>query len=103
MPTPSAAYMSLIAVYLHMAIRLFVVVDFDKKIKMKKLICLLVIFGLCGAANARTDSGGKGGKNNGQRSSQKYNNPSGGENCHYCWKDLSIDYTPSRHKYAKKS
>ena len=44
---------------------------------------------------ARTDGGSK--------SSQKYNNPSGRENCYYCWKDLSIDYTPSRHKYAKKS
>jgi len=70
---------------------------------MKKLICLLVIFGLYGVANARTDGGGKGGKHNGQKNSQKYNNPSGSENCYYCWKDLSTDYTPSRHKYAKKS
>ncbi len=98
------AYMTLIAVYLHMATRLSAAADFDdKETKMKKIICLLVIFGLCGAANARTDGGGKGSKNNGQRNSQKYNNPSGGENCYYCWKDLSIDYTPSRHKYAKKS
>ena len=87
-----------------MAIRLFVVVDFDKKeIKMKKIICLLVALGLIGVANARTDGGGKSSKSNGHKSSQKYNNPSGGENCYYCWKDLSTDYTPSRHKYAKKS
>ncbi|MBT8539464.1 hypothetical protein G6736_08045 [Polynucleobacter paneuropaeus] len=45
---------------------------------------------------ARTDGGGN-------KSSQKYNNSSGHENCYYCWKDLSTTYTPSRHKYAKKS
>ena len=70
---------------------------------MKKIICLLVALGLIGVANARTDGGGKSSKSNGHKSSQKYNNPSGGENCYYCWKDLSTDYTPSRHKYAKKS
>jgi len=96
--------MNLIVVSRHMAIRLFVVVGFDQKeIKMKKIICLFVVLGLFGVANARTDGGGKGGKSDGHKSSQKYNNPSGGENCYYCWKDLSIDYTPSRHKYAKKS
>jgi len=70
---------------------------------MKKLICLFLIFGLCGVTNARTDGGSKGSKHNGYKNSQKYNNPSGGENCYYCWKDLSTNYTPSRHKYAKKS
>ena len=53
---------------------------------------LLVSFSAMGFA--RTDGG---------KSSQKYNNPSGRENCYYCWKDLSTGYTPSRHKYAKKS
>ena len=96
--------MSPIVAYRHMAIRLFVVVDFDEKgTKMKRIIFLVVAFGLIGAANARTDGDGKGGKNNGHKSSQKYNNPSGGENCYYCWKDTSLEYTPSRHKYAKKS
>lgn len=70
---------------------------------MKIIICLLLTLGLIGATSARTDRGGKGGKSNSNNSSHKHNNPSGGENCYYCWKDLSTDYAPSRHKYAKKS
>lgn len=60
------------------------------------------MLGLCGSAFARTDGEGKGAKGNKHKSPQKYNNPSSGENCYYCWKDLSTEYTPSRHKYAKK-
>jgi hypothetical protein len=96
--------MSLIVVSLHTETRLSVDAAFKyRKIEMKNLLCLLVMLGLCGSAFARTDGGGKGGKGNGYKAPQKYNNPSGGENCYYCWKDLSTDYTPSRHKYAKKS
>ena len=95
--------MSLIVVSLYTETRLSVDVAFKyRKIEMKNLMCLLIIFGLCGSVFARTDGGGRGGKGNGHKASQKYNNPSGGENCYYCWKDLSTEYTPSRHKYAKK-
>jgi hypothetical protein len=68
---------------------------------MKKLLLLAVMIALINPAFARTDGGGKGSGN--YKASQKYNNPSGGENCYYCWKDLNTQYTPSRHKYAKKS
>jgi len=61
-----------------------------------QLLAASLLIGLTAPSFARTDGGGK-------KSSQKYNNPSGRENCYYCWKDLSLDYTPSRHKYAKKS
>ena len=67
---------------------------------MKKLILIAVLISLIAPAYARSN----GGKSNGEKkSSQKYNNPSGRENCYYCWKDTSLEYTPSRHKYAKKS
>ena len=67
---------------------------------MKKLILIAMLISLIAPSYARSDSG----KNsNGKKSSQKYNNPSGRENCYYCWKDTSLEYTPSRHKYAKKS
>ena len=104
MHTLNVAYMNPIAAFQPTEIKLYVGVAYKfKRIEMKNLICLLIIFGLCGSALARTDGGGKGGKGNMRKASQKYNNPSGGENCYYCWKDLSTDYTPSRHKYAKKS
>ena len=67
---------------------------------MKKLILIVMLVSLVAPSYARSD-GGKSG--NGKKNSQKYNNPSGRENCYYCWKDTSIEYTPSRHKYAKKS
>jgi hypothetical protein len=70
---------------------------------MKKALLLAVMITLINPVFARTDGGG-GGKGSGNyKASQRYNNPSGGENCYYCWKDLDTKYTPSRHKYAKKS
>ena len=66
---------------------------------MKYLITAILMIGLITPTFARSD-GGKGQSN---KSSQQYNNPSGKENCYYCWKDTSLNYTPSRHKYAKKS
>ena len=69
-----------------------------KHISIQVLICTL-LFGAAAPSFARTDGGSK-------KSAQKYPNPNNQnsrENCYYCWKDLSIDYTPSRHKYAKKS
>lgn len=69
-----------------------------KNISIELLICTLLL-GNAAPSFARTDGGGK-------KSAQQHpnpNNPSGRGNCYYCWKDLSIDYTPSRHKYAKKS
>ena len=48
---------------------------------------------------ARTDGGGK-------KNASQYHNPNSSNsrgNYYYCWKDLSLNYTPSRHKYAKKS
>jgi hypothetical protein len=73
-----------------------------------QLLLTVLLIGLTAPSFARTDGGGRGnqaGKGNGipNNATQKYNNPSGRENCYYCWKDLSTDYTPSRHKYAKKS
>ncbi len=75
-----------------------------KSIAMQIIIGALLV-GLIAPSFARTDGAGKGSKGNGipNKATQKYNNPSGRENCYYCWKDLSTDYTPSRHKYAKKS
>ena len=67
---------------------------------MKLLIILVACFGLVSQSYARSDNNRNGYS---KKSSQKYNNPSGHENCYYCWKDLSTTYTPSRHKYAKKS
>ena len=64
---------------------------------MKKILLIVMMFGMTVPAFARTDGGGA------KQQSQKYNNPSGKENCYYCWKDLNTQYTPSRHKYAKKS
>jgi hypothetical protein len=63
---------------------------------MKRLLIAALLSSFMIPCFARTDGGGK-------KSSQKYNNPSGRENCYYCWKNLSTTYTPSRHKYAKKS
>jgi hypothetical protein len=63
---------------------------------MKRLLIAALLVSFVIPSFARTDGGGK-------KSYQKYNKPSGNENCYYCWKDLSTDYTPSRHKYAKKS
>jgi len=63
---------------------------------MKRLVIAVILASFMIPGFARTDGGGK-------KTSQKYNNPSGHENCYYCWKDLSTTYTPSRHKYAKKS
>jgi hypothetical protein len=63
---------------------------------MKRLLIATLLASFAMVSFARTDGGSK-------KSSQKYNNPSGHENCYYCWKDLSTTYTPSRHKYAKKS
>jgi len=60
------------------------------------LVLAVLLSGLVTPCIARTDGGGK-------KNPQKYSNPNNRENCYYCWKDLSIDYTPSRHKYAKKS
>ena len=75
-----------------------------KSIMIHILIGALLV-GTTAPSFARTDGGSKGSSGNGlpNKATQKYNNPSGRENCYYCWKDLSIDYTPSRHKYAKKS
>ena len=67
---------------------------------MKKLILIAILIGLTAPTYARSD-GGK--SSNNKKSSKKYNNPSERENCYYCWKDTSLEYTPSRHKYAKKS
>ena len=64
---------------------------------MKKILLIVMMFGMTVPALARTDGGGA------KQQAQKYNNPSGKENCYYCWKDLNTQYTPSRHKYAKKS
>ena len=67
---------------------------------MKLLILTVMLISLIAPTYARSD----GAKNAGnKKASQKYNNPSGRENCYYCWKDTSLEYTPSRHKYAKKS
>ena len=66
-----------------------------------QLLIASLLISLSGISYARTDGGGKGSGN--YKASQRYNNPSGHENCYYCWKDLSTTYTPSRHKYAKKS
>lgn len=63
---------------------------------MKRLVIAVMLISISIPVFARTDGSSK-------KSSQKYNNPSGHENCYYCWKDLSTNYTPSRHKYAKKS
>ncbi len=67
---------------------------------MKFIILSVVLVSLITPTYARSD-GAKNGAN--KNSSQKYNNPSGRENCYYCWKDTTLEYTPSRHKYAKKS
>lgn len=70
---------------------------------MKKILLLAVMLTLINPAFARTDGGGKNAYGIPYKATQKGNNPSGGENCYYCWKDYSTQYTPSRHKYAKKS
>lgn len=73
-----------------------------------QLLISILLLGLVAPSFARTDGGGRGnqaGKGNGipNNATHQYNNPSGRENCYYYWKDFSIDYTPSRHQYAKKS
>jgi hypothetical protein len=67
---------------------------------MKFIILSVILFSFMTPTYARSDGGKNGGN---KKASQKYNNPSGRENCYYCWKDTTIEYTPSRHKYAKKS
>jgi hypothetical protein len=67
---------------------------------MKRLFIAVLLVSLAIPSFARTDSGSKNGS---QKSNDShYNNPNNRGNCYYCWKDLSLDYTPSRHKYAKK-
>ena len=67
-----------------------------KHMSIQALICT-VLLGAAAPSFARTDGGGK---KSAQKAPSQQNNHG---NCYYCWKDLSIDYTPSRHKYARKS
>jgi len=66
---------------------------------MKKFLIISIVVMLTSPVMARSDipkstSGGKG-------SASQNNNPNTDRNCYYCWKDLSTQYTPSRHKYGK--
>ena len=73
-----------------------------KDISIQLLIATALI-GIALPSFARNDGGGK---KNAQKYSNPHNSPNnqgGRGNCYYCWKDLNIDYTPSRHKYARKS
>ena len=79
--------------------RLALKVGNQQEQEMKNLILIVILISLISPSYARSDGGNNG---NNKKSSQKYNNPSGRENCYYCWKDTSLEYTPSRHKYAKK-
>jgi len=60
-----------------------------------QLLVATFLVGTMAPSFARTDGANK--------NASKNHNPSGRENCYYCWKDLNTQYTPSRHKYAKKS
>jgi hypothetical protein len=71
-----------------------------KHISIQVLICT-VLLGTAVPSFARTDGGGKKGAQKYPNQPPNHQNSRG--NCYYCWKDLSIDYTPSRHKYARKS
>jgi hypothetical protein len=69
---------------------------------MRKLLIVLVAALLATPVIARTDGGGS---KNLQAQSARYSslnqNPNSDRKCYYCYKDLSIQYTPSRHKYGK--
>lgn len=68
---------------------------------MKKLLAVLLMALVTLPVMARSD-GGKGGGYKGNRgNTSQNNNPNSDRNCYYCWKDLSTQYTPSRHKYGK--
>lgn len=76
---------------------------------MKTLILALSLM-LTVPAFARSDNGGKySASRNGKaiqyeqaRNNSNNTNPNSDRNCYYCYKDLSTEYTPSRHKYAKR-
>jgi uncharacterized protein YdeI (BOF family) len=68
---------------------------------MKKLLIVLVAALLATPAMARTNSNGKGLQAQSARYSSLNQNPNSDRKCYYCYKDLSIEYTPSRHKYGK--
>jgi uncharacterized protein YdeI (BOF family) len=68
---------------------------------MKKLLIVLVAALLATPVIARTDGGGKGLQAQSARYSSLNQNPNSDRKCYYCWKDTSIQYTPSRHKYGK--
>jgi hypothetical protein len=72
---------------------------------MKKLLFIVLMLSLTIPAMARSDNRGS---NNGkglQAESARYSslnqNPNSDRKCYYCYKDLSTQYTPSRHKYGK--
>jgi len=72
---------------------------------MKKLLFIALIASLTFPVLARSDNrGGNNGKGL-QAESARYSslnqNPNSDRKCYYCYKDLSTQYTPSRHKYGK--
>ena len=67
---------------------------------MKIILIALGVALLATPAIARTD--GKGLQAQSARYSSLNQNPNSDRKCYYCYKDLSTEYTPSRHKYAKK-
>jgi len=72
---------------------------------MKKLSILLVVALVATPAIARNDSkagnSGKGLQTQSARYSSFNQNPNSDRKCYYCYKDLSTEYSPSRHKYGK--
>lgn len=72
---------------------------------MKKLLILLVATVLATPVTARSDGKGSNSSKSLQAQSARYSsfnqNPNSDRKCYYCYKDLSTEYTPSRHKYGK--
>ena len=68
---------------------------------MKKLLFMTLLVSLAFPVMARSDGKGKGLQAESARYSSLNQNPNGDRKCYYCYKDLSTQYTPSRHKYGK--
>lgn len=72
---------------------------------MKKYLIVLLAALLAAPAMARSDNRGNSNGRGLQAQSARYSsfnqNPNSDRKCYYCYKDLSIEYTPSRHKYGK--
>lgn len=72
---------------------------------MKKLLFMALVAFLALPVMARSDgksnNNGKGLQAQSARYSSLNQNPNSDRKCYYCYKDLSTEYTPSRHKYGK--